>query len=254
MRSSRPGSNGCGLADAPPRIVGPWRDLRSIPTRRSLLPPPVAGRTDPRWQASWRHLFEVYGPAMERYVAAILRRTAGPAADPQDAPDVVAAYLVACLEKGWLEREAGEIRCFRAWLKVQLARFTRTWVRDRSAARRWAPTLPGDGALADAAAPEPDLDAALDAAMVDAAVARALAHLREGNATYGEIVADLLRTDGAGSADLGPRLGWPAKDLAVLRHRARRRFAALLADELRATVRDASAFDALLAALDRHLP
>ena len=87
----------------------------------------------------------------ERYVAAILRRTAGPAADPQDAPDVVAAYLAACLEKGWLEREAGEIRCFRAWLKVQLARFTRTWVRDRSAARRWAPTLPSDDALADAA-------------------------------------------------------------------------------------------------------
>lgn len=237
-----------------PRTLGSWRDLRAIPTRRSLLPPPAAGRADPRWQASWRHLFEVYGPAMERYVAAILRRTAGPGSDPQDAPDVVAAYLAACLEKGWLEREAGEIRCFRAWLKVQLARFTRTWVRDRSAARRWAPTVSGDGALADAEAPEPDLAAALDAGLVEAAVAGALAQLRAGNAVYGEIVADLLRTDGAGSADLAARLGRPARDLALLRHRARRRFAMLLADELRSTVRDASAFEDLLAALARHLP
>jgi hypothetical protein len=97
-------------------------------------------------------------------------------------------------------------------------------------------------------------EAVLDAGLVDAAVARSLGRLREGNAVYGEIVADLLRTDGMGSADLAARLGRPAKDLALLRHRARRRFAALLADELRATVRDASAFEDLLSALDRYLP
>jgi hypothetical protein len=187
---------------------------------------------------------------MERYVAAILRRTAGPGADPQEAPDVVAGYLVACLEKGWLEREAGEIRCFRAWLKVQLARFTRTGPRPVGGPAV-APTLPGDGALSDAAAPGPTSDAALDAAMVDGP-SRALARPAR-QRDLRQIVADLLRTDGR---QRGPRAPPRAagEETRGVPAPARRRFAALLADELRATVRDASAFDELLSALDRHLP
>lgn len=242
------------MTEPRPRVVLALRDLRSIPTRRSLLPPPATGAADPRWQASWRHLFEVYGPAMEQYVLAILRRSGAPGADPGEAPDVVQAYLSACLEKGWLEREGASIRCFRAWLKVQLARFTRAWIRDRGAARRWAPSTDGDEVLRLAGADGPDLDAALDAGIVEAAVTRALATLRAGNDVYGEIVADLLRTHGEGSPGLAERLGRPPRDLAILRHRARRRFAALLADELRATVRDPSAFEELLAGLDHHLP
>lgn len=234
------------------RVLEAANDLRAIPTRRSLLPPPATGAADPRWQASWRHLHEVYAPAMERYVAAILRATRG--ADPQDAPDVVQAYLGACLEKGWLERDADGIRCFRAWLKVQLRRFTRGWHRERTTRKRGGTAAPEDAELEGVGVEDPDLDAALDAGWVDAAVARSLARLRDGNEAYAEIVADLLRTDGAGSADLAARLGRPAKDLAILRHRARRRFATLFADEVRASVRDPEAYEALLARLEPHLP
>jgi DNA-directed RNA polymerase specialized sigma24 family protein len=241
------------VGDRGPRVLEPVRDLRAIPTRRSLLPPPRAAADAAGWRASWTYLFDAYAPAMERYVAAILRRSGGTRTRVDDAPDVVQAYLAACLEKGWLERDAGEIRCFRGWLKVQLRRFTLAWVRDAGAARRGG-TLPADARLDDVEADAPDLDAALDAGLVEAAVARCVARLREGNEEYGEIVADLLRTEGTGSPDLAARLGRPAKDLAVLRHRARRRFAALFADELRATVRDPEAFDDLLARLAPHLP
>ncbi len=234
------------------RVLDALHDLRAIPTRRSLLPPPATGAADPRWQASWKHLHEVYAHAMERYVAAILRATRG--ADPQDAPDIVQAYLGACLEKGWLEHHDGDLRCFRAWLKVQLQRFTRGWLRERGAAKRGGSVARDDAALAVVGVEGPDLDAALDAGWVDAAVVRAIARLREGNEEYAEIVADLLRTDGEGSSDLAVRLGRPPKDLAILRHRARRRFAALFVDEVRASVRDPEAYEALLARLEPHLP
>jgi len=189
---------------------------------------------------------------MERYAAAILRACHAEGAREDEAPDVVQAYLTACLEKGWLERDAGEIRCFRAWLKVQLRRFTLAWARDGAAAKR---RPPGASSLEDApAVAGPDLDAALDAGLVNAAVERCMTRLRAGNEIYAEIVADLLRTEGEGAPDLAARLGRDAKDLAVLRHRARRRFASLFADELRATVRDPAAFDDLLARLEPHLP
>ena len=236
------------------RVLGSVQRLRSIRTRRSLLPPPATGPGDPRWEASWRHLFEVYEPAMRRYVAALLEpMTAGRVA-PEDAADVVQDYLATCLEKGWLEREARDIRCFRAYLQTQLKRFTFTWVRDRRAKKRNPPNPLSDGGLATAPTEGPDPAAALDAGLVEVVLRRARSRLREGNEVYAEIIDDLLRTEGTGSGDLAQRIGHDPKDLPLLRHRARRRFAALFADELRATVREDDAFADLLQRLEAHLP
>ena len=231
-------------------LVGPLRRLRSIPTRRSLLPPP-ADRTDTRWQEAWRHLFDAYVPAMRAYVAALLRAHPPSVGDPED---VVQGYLATCLEKGWLDRDAKDVRCFRAYLQTQLRRFTHAWVRDRLAAKR-TPERP----LLDAADHPPAVDdeaavAALDEALMRVVVDRALATLRAGNEDYAEVVADLLRTDGEGSPDLAARLRRPPAVLAVLRHRARKRFAALLAEELRATVRGDEAFEALADRLQPYAP
>jgi DNA-directed RNA polymerase specialized sigma24 family protein len=195
----------------------------------------------------------VYAPAMRRYVAAILSSAGGPR-DPDTAADVVQAYLATCLEKGWLQRDGDEIRCFRAYLQVQLRRFTLAWLRDQGAARRSPPNRPTDVGLETVAAVAADVGGALDAALVEAAVAQAHARLRRGNETYAEIVADLLRTHGEGSPDLAERIGHSRADLPVLRHRAKRRFAVLLASELRATVREDEAYEALLRCVEPYLP
>ena len=74
------------------RILEPAPRLRSIPTRRSLVPPPV-DRADPRWEESWRHLLETYAPAMRRYVGGLLAGARGPA-DADEVHDVVQEFLL----------------------------------------------------------------------------------------------------------------------------------------------------------------
>ncbi len=235
------------------RVLVPLQALHSIRTRRSLLPPPQ-DRSDPRWAESWSHLFHTYAPAMERYVRRLLVAALGPAA-AEDAADVVQEFLAACLERGWLAREAAGIRCFRAYLQTALRRFALKHVERRRAAKRDPGAACAPAELAAVAGPGADpADADLDAGVLDVALGQALARLREGNAEYGEVIADLLRTSGSGSDDLPALLGRRPADLPVLRHRARRRFAALLADELRATVRDDDAYGALLARLEPLLP
>ena len=236
-----------------PRVLEPASHLRSIATRRSLLPP-AAGPSDPKWEASWQHLFEVYAPAMRRYVTALLGSRSGASANAEDVAEIVQEYLAKAVEKGWLQREVGEVRCFRAYLQVQLQRFTWSWLRRRHAQRRSPAATTGVEALESVPAPSEDADAELDQGVVRAALDRALDRLREGNEVYAEIVADLLRTHGEGSADLARRIDRDPEDLPILRHRARRRIAALFADELRSTVRSDEDFDALLARLEPHLP
>jgi len=236
------------------RLLENAQRLRSIRTRRSLLPPPAGGRGDPAWEASWRHLFEVYAPAMRRYVGALLGAMAPGVATADDAADIVQEYLTTSLEKGWLARDGAQIRCFRAYLQVQLKRFTWAWVRGRLTQKRHPPNAPTDFGLEEAPAAADDAAGALDAAVVETLVEDCLRRLRTGNELYAEIIADLLRTDGAGSPDLASRLGRPPADLPVLRYRARRRFAHLFTERLREAVRDPEDYDALLARLEPYLP
>jgi DNA-directed RNA polymerase specialized sigma24 family protein len=234
-------------------IVERQQNLRSIQTRRSLLPPPGAPE-DPAWEQSWTYLFEAYAPAMERYVAGVLRGALKRPPDMDFAADIVQSYLAEAIEKGWLARDETSIQCFRAYLQTQLRRFTYKRLDHMHAAKRHAPGTQGDDALAGVLKDAADDIADLDQAFVDVAVERSLSALREANETYAEIVGDLLRTGGEGSADLAERLGRPGKQLPVLKHRATRRFGILLYEELRMTVRDEDAFQTLCQRLEPFLP
>ena len=227
-------------------------DLRTIVTRRSLLPPPGDPR-DARWTAAWEHLFQVYGPALRGYVRALLNRL--PGGDPGEAEDVVQSYLAACLENGWLARDDGRIRCFRAWLQVQVRRYAISWVRRSTAAKRGGRAA-GATVLPERVA-EPRPRAAPDAlseGWVEVALTRALERLRRGNALYAAVIDDLRLGDGEPSADLGERLRQTPRQLTLVRHRARRRLSTLFAEELRATVRDEGAFEELWRTLEPFLP
>ena len=236
------------------RIVETNRNLRSIVTRRSLLPPP-GDREDPRWARSWEYLFGLYAPAMARYVHSVLSRATGRPVQLDEAEDVVQGYFATCLEKGWLERQGNDIRCFRAWLQAQLRRYAYGYLDHKHAQRRSPPGGASHDALEGVASAEPDpADTELDRGWVEVAVELSLEELRAHNVDYHEVIDDLLRTDGEGSDDLAERLGKTPRQLKNLRHRARRRFAVLLHEHLRQSVRDEEAFAALCERLTPYLP
>jgi DNA-directed RNA polymerase specialized sigma24 family protein len=236
------------------RIVDRDRRLRSIATRRSLLPLP-AERDSPRFERGWTELFQRYGPAMVRYVRSVLSQTRGRRAADEEAEDVVQEYLRQAMEKGWLARDAAEVRCFRAYLQTQLRRFVYKHLEHEGAQRRSPKALVPSALLEEVGTSRDDPAAReLDRSWVEVAVDDALERLRVGNADYYQIVADLLRTEGAGSPDLGALLGRSPAQLTHLRHRARRRFSVLLHECLRETVRDDAAFEDLCARLEAYLP
>jgi hypothetical protein len=230
------------------------RHLRSIVTRASMLPPPES-RQHPEWAQSWDYLTRLYTPAMIRYVRSVLGRIFDHPPGTLDADDIVQSYLTQALEKGWLARDAREIRCFRAYLQAQLRRFTVSFLRHAFAQKRVPPGVEPVEVLAGLGAD--DMSAAgaeLDTAWVDAIRDQVLARLQEGSATYYEVVLDLLRTDGAGSADLAERIGRPKARMKDLRLRARRRFALLFYEELRRSVRDEEAYEDICRHLEPYLP
>ena len=235
-------------------IIETSRRLRSIVTRKSLLPK-LADRDNSSWADSWQILFSLYTPAMVRYVSSVLSRALKRPADPEEAQDIVQDYFSMCIEKGWLSRDVESIRCFRAYLQTHLKRFVYKHL-DRKFAQKRHP-----GALASPDALEGVMGEGLDPSTIEldegwvaVAVEQALAELRGGNELYAEIIADLLRTDGEGSKDLGERLGQSNTQLTHLRHRARKRFGTLFHEHLRQTVLDDDAFEELCDRLERYLP
>ena len=236
------------------RVLETGQHLRSIVTRKSLLPPP-ADAEDPRWAESWRYLFDVCRPAMERYVRSILARSLGRAPEPNEPADVVQEYFMHCLEKGWLSRNAGDIRCFRAFLQTQLKRYVYKYLDHKFAKKRTAPGATSHDALEGVMGEAPDpAENELDEGWVAVAVDLALEELRKGNQDYYEIIADLLRTQGDGSPDLAERMGRSPQQVVHLRHRARKRFATLFHEHLRETVRDDQSFEELCERLEAFLP
>lgn len=235
-------------------VIQTGRRLRSIVTRRSMLPPP-ADREDPKWEDSWSYLFQLYTPAMERYVRSILARALGGSQAEDEAADVVQDYFAQCLTKGWLSRDVEDLRCFRAYLQSQLRRFVYKYLDHKFAQKRHAPGATShealEGVRGDAVDPA---EAELDEGWVEISVQAAVEQLRTGNQDYYEVILDLLRTHGEGSADLGKRINRSSEQIVHLRHRARRRFALLFHEHLRESVRDDEAFDELCKRLESYLP
>ena len=236
-----------------PRILEDQIHLRSIVTRRSLLPPPGSAK-EPGWEESWDHLCRLYTPAMIRYVRRVLSRSLGRPVDPEDAADVVQDYLSRAIEGGWLSRDRDDIRCFRAYLQTQLARHAVSHLRRQHARKRRPAGTEAAAVLERVAADEPDLAEELDAAWVEAIRDHVLGRLEMLNRTYHAVIVDLLDTDGEGSEDLPERLGRPASRTKDLRYRARRRFALLFFETCRESVRDEAAYEDLIARLSDYLP
>ena len=235
-------------------IIETSRRLRSIVTRKSMLPR-LADKESPDWAASWQFLFSLYMPAMVRYVKSVLSRALKRPAHDDEAQDIVQDYFSQCLEKDWLTRDVESIRCFRAYLQMQLKRFVYKHLEHKFAQKRNPGAMASaealEGVMGDAADPS---TADLDEGWVAVAVEQALAELRQGNELYAEVIADLLRTQGEGSSDLAERLGQSNQQLTHLRHRARKRFGTLFHEQLRQTVLDDEAFEELCQRLESYLP
>ncbi len=229
-----------------------------IPTRWSLVGR-MAAEPDDAWMAAWNWLIHSYEEPMQRYVLGVLRRTRGHA-DPSEAHDVLQAFFTACLERGWLSRADPRRGRFRAYMKVLLRRFVQSHLRREGALKR----RPGEGkelqglpegdGIVDSSAADAAESEAFDREWVGVAIARTLDRLREEQARYHAVVHDLVLTHGEGSPDMAARVGLQPKQLPVLRHRARARFAALFAEELAATVGNEDEFRAEWAALAPYLP
>ncbi len=235
-------------------IIDSSRRLRSIVTRKSMLPR-LADKDSPEWADSWQFLFSLYTPAMVRYVKSVMSRALKRPADSDEAQDIVQDYFSHCLEKDWLTRDVESIRCFRAYLQMQLKRFVYKHLEHKFAQKRNPGAMASpealEGVMGDSVDPS---TTELDEGWVTVAVQQAIAELRDGNGLYAEVIADLLRTEGEGSDDLGERLGQSAKQLTHLRHRARKRFSVLFHEQLRQTVLDESAFEDLCQRLESYLP
>ncbi len=235
-------------------IIETSRRLRSIVTRKSMLPR-LVDKQSPEWADGWQFLFSLYTPAMVRYVKSILSRSLKRAADDDEAQDIVQDYFSACLEKDWLTRDVDSIRCFRAYLQLQLKRFVYKHLDHKFAQKRNPGAMASPEALEGVVGDGVDPSAEeLDEGWVSVAVTQALAELRQGNELYAEVIADLLRTDGEGSPDLAERLGQSSQQLTHLRHRARKRFGTLFHEQLRETVLDDEAFEDLCGRLEAYLP
>jgi len=236
---------------------GSARRLCSIVTRWSLIPLPISA-DDPRWESSWTWLYGRYEGAMRRYVLAILRwATRQP--DYSHADDLVHAYLAKAMEKRWLAEQEEPIRVFRAFLQRQLRWFVYSSLRDESAQRRGGGLKIQREGLDQLVADYGDpLLVRLERGWMHTAMDRALAELRRRNANEAALIIELMKRNGDRRDNeyliraLGLELT-PAQ-FAHKKSRAKKRFAKLLAYELRQTVADDEAFEEEWKVLEPFVP
>ncbi len=212
------------------------------------------------WDAAWAYLVRTYTEPMRRYVERLWTRAPRSVTVAHDPADVVQAFLAACVEKGWLSRADPLRGRFRSYLQVLLRRFAFGLIRQESARRR----QPGpgrslvewpEGDLPDEAAPvEAQATDEFHRTWVRVALDRALDRLTRENARSAEVLRDLAATGGQGSPDIAGRLGVEPVQLALLRHRARKRFARLLERELARTVTSPEDLEAEWEAIRPYLP
>ncbi len=242
------------------RILEPSQNLRSIVTRRTLLPPPST-QEDPTWLHSWEHLCQTYTPALRRFVHGYLKRIGYVAADADTPSVIVQDFLEKNMSSGQLAVEGGEVRKFRAWITTHLSRFVHDWLDKELAAKRRPKGTESDAVLEGVGTERDDPAlASFDKGLVAIAMSAALKRLRGGEGAakwggvYADIIQDLILSHGDGSPDLHERLGVPQEKLAMLRFRARQKIGELFVGELRATVSDEEALEELLSDLDPFLP
>ena len=229
------------LDPRPPRIDAWTR------TRWSVIAS-LDQREDPSWQASWSYLVKTYRPVMVAYARRVLGRIRGRPASRDEAEDLVQAFLLDSVEKGWLGQADAKRGRFRTWVRTLLKRYACKDLRRQGAKKRRPPSDRRTFALqdhdhAETLTAEEQLEVhAFDEGWVKTAVNRSLQRLGEDHFRYQVILADLLATDGVGSPDIAELIEAQPHQMALLRFRARGRFRDLFEEELRATVEDEAAF------------
>jgi hypothetical protein len=209
------------------------------------------------WQEAWAYLNDRYRPAMIRKARSLLTRGSGKAVAANEAEDVVGAFLLSCVEKGWLTRANPDLGRFRVFVHVLLSRFTRDKIGyDRAARRRPAEGKPAslDDDMAEAAsthaeAPQSEYDAAWVACMVDAALER-VKQRSEGN----HVLLQLrIGAPDAPNEIVAEQVGCRPAQVPVRTIRARRMLAEEIWSELKHTVSSRADLDEEWAALAPYL-
>ena len=218
--------------------------MRFATTNRSLIRLAVGGATAEAREALGR-LCEIYWPPVYAFVRFRGRSAA-------DAEDLTQAYFARFLEKGYLHDFRPEAGRFRTFLRASIAHFlANEWDRERTKKR-------GSGRVPlslDAATAEERLrlepvdrltpEAAFERQWAVAVLSRCLERLRREQAAGGgearfERLKAFLSSDGADAAykTLAAELGVSESAVRVAVHRLRRRFCAVLREEVAETVSD----------------
>lgn len=210
----------------------------------------ATGGSSSETRAAFAGLYETYWPPVYAFIR---RRGLAPA----DAEDLTQSYFALFFEKDYVRdfrREAGR---FRTFLRASVSHFlANEWDRERALKRGGgAPKLSLDAASVEERLRLEPVDrltpeAIFERSWAAAVLARCLERLREEQAAAGAEPRFLrlkafLASDGT-SADYGvvaDELGVPASTLRVAVHRLRRRFAAVLREEVARTVADPADVD-----------
>jgi RNA polymerase sigma-70 factor (ECF subfamily) len=223
--------------------------VRFQTTNRSLLRLAVAGSPDEAREAV-SLLCETYWPAVYAFVRL---RGHGPA----DAEDLTQSYFATFLEKGYLRDFRPEAGRFRTFLRASIGHFlANEWDREKAKKRGGgrAP-IPLDAATAEERLRLEPVDrltpeTAFERQWAVAVLARCLERLRHEQAAGGgehrfERLKAFLSSDGADApySSIAEELGLTESAVRVAVHRLRRRFCAIVREEVLQTVSDARDVD-----------
>ena len=235
------------------QILSAPLQLMGIQTRRTFCPMPRS-REHPQWAESWDWFSRVYRPAMEAYVEALLRKWGQTTHVDLDPEEIVSQYIQTSMEKGWLQEREGDdrIRSFRAFLRLQLRRFTIGKLRKHI--RGESQEVEGVE-LERLAAKDCAPDADLDRAFLRSTVSESVELLRVRNERYALVFSEMLENNGKTTPELARQLGKTAPQMRLLRHRSKRAFEEICIQLLRATCDgDDSATQELLTVLEPYFP
>jgi len=187
---------------------------------------PVRRLNEIAWQQWWEHTYLHFADGLERYAQRLLRRYAVSTIDGEEPRDLVQGFFWTLMDKDGL-RNATEIHNMNAWVYTAFWRYMRGRHR-RSTAQRRRPQG-GIASLDNSAHPAARAEEPVEPTFVQQAVDTALDALQVRQPRYAAVIADLIEENDGGrtSPSLVNRLGIAARNLASLKHRARRLFGEL---------------------------
>lgn len=211
-------------------------------------------RDEPTAQAALDQLCGLYWRPVAGYVRAL-------GCAPDEAEDVTQEFFAGFLRREGFQRAEQERGTLRSYLKTAIRHHVFHWIRDRSTQRRGggavAVALDGDDAPDLPSNDEPEMQ--YDEQWAVTVMERALGAMKENYVSRGKaemfekLKPSLMQAGEGDAAEMAVALGMSRGAFAVEQHRARRRLAELLRQEVAQTVMDPAEVDAELLHLLRVL-